>query len=562
MYKLFLFFLLVPVLAHSQSKKTPVKKKKTGQLKSSHKTFLPPRLPESDVPMPPPAIQNPAETVNDEKNAVPLVKTPSYKAAMQQASDRHVGLVLFIPGDAGAGLLSESNAVSGDSTALNTYFEELFVQGSNSYKRKYLVYMASAAELAAEKNIQALVYPAYFFFSADLVLLGKREGLKADAYELDALQQELQDAFEWKTLLMLQQQYQQGSLGSKALAKLVLLTNGYNTSAYSNPVTPDQYQLLDVFISKYAMGKTVDSGTLKLVDQVYNDAGYIREIKLPNTFTWLVEHYTPEADTAFKWYAALSNHINQKYTALTTPKEEASTSGPDSPALSANAAAANAAKTAQSLDSVLQQHAVLLQHLRNVQLLNEAVKLVQVQYDLISKKQMPAGYINTCTMPLLGWLYDSLLHVNTGMASTALVLKGIREKMSVAEVRYVDDYYQDFLHFENGFKKDLALLLNNTSWMLFKEDSLNRYLSKLLNWSKASLEIERANPYYLDTYAQLLYAGGEKKAAVEYEQKAINALKLDKNFSEERWMLPFMEKVMAKMKAGVAVPREDYNPNK
>ena len=305
----------------------------------------------------------------------------------------------------------------------------------------------------------------------------------------------------------------------------------------------------------------MDSGFLKLVDQVYNDAGYIHEIKLPGTFAWLVQHYTTEADTDFKWYAALSNHINEKYTALTTPKEEETASRPDSPALSANAAATNAVNTALVLDSLLKQHSVWLKHLRNVQLLNEAVKLVQVQYDLISKKQVPTAYIHTHTMPLLNWLYDSLLHVNAGIASTVLVLKEVKEKMSVAEVHYVDDYYTDFAHFETGFKKDLALLLNNTSWMIFKEDADNRYLAKLLSWSKASLEIEKANPYYLDTYAQLLYAGGDKKAAFDYEQKAITALKLDKNFREEKWMLPFMEKVLAKMKLGVVIPRDDYNPN-
>ena len=561
MYKLFLLFLLVPGLSHGQAKKAPVKKKKAGQVKSNHKTFWPPKLPATDVTIPPPALPYAAETVNGETNTLQLIKSSSFKAAVQQAAEKHVGLLLFMPGDAGAGLLPKNSAVPRDSAALNTYFEELFAQGVNAYKRKYLVYMATAAGLAAEKNIHALVYPAYFFFSADGVLLGKSEGLKADAYELDALQQELQDAFERKELLQLQQQYRQGTLDSTGLAKLVLLTNAYNAGAYAQPMTPDQYQLLDVFIRKYGVEKKVDSGFLKLVDQVYNDAGYIHEIKLPGTFAWLLQHYTTEADTDFKWYAALSNHINEKYTALTTPKEEETASRPDSPALSSNAAATTAGNTALALDSLLKQHFVWLRHLRNVQLLNEAVKLVQVQYDLISKKQVPTAYIHTHTMPLLNWLYDSLLHVNTGMASTALVLKEVKEKMSVAEMHYVDDYYTDFAHFETGFKKDLALLLNNTSWMIFKEDADNRYLAKLLSWSKASLEIEKANPYYLDTYAQLLYAGGDKKAAFDYEQKAITALKLDKNFREEKWMLPFMEKVLAKMKLGAVIPRDDYNPN-
>ena len=255
MYKLFLLFLLVPGLSHGQAKKAPVKKKKAGQVKSNHKTFWPPKLPATDVTIPPPALPYAAETVNGETNTLQLIKSASFKAAVQQAAEKHVGLLLFMPGDAGAGLLPKNSAVPGDSAALNTYFEELFAQGVNAYKRKYLVYMATAAGLAAEKNIHALVYPAYFFFSADGVLLGKSEGLKADAYELDALQQELQDAFERKELLQLQQQYRQGTLDSTGLAKLVLLTNAYNAGAYAQPMTPDQYQLLDVFIRKYGVEK-------------------------------------------------------------------------------------------------------------------------------------------------------------------------------------------------------------------------------------------------------------------------------------------------------------------
>ena len=561
MYKFFLALLLLPGLSYSQVKKTPVKKKKAGQVKTNRKTFWPPRLPETESTVPPPAPPDPAEPVNDDRKAVSLVKAGSLKAALQQASGKRVGLLLFVASGADNALYPPKNTGFGDSTALGDYFEELFTQGSQSYKRNYLVYMASPGELATEKNLHALRYPAYFFLNADGALLGKREGLKADAYEADQLQQELLDAAERKEMLALQQLHRQGRLDSLGLAKLVELTNAYNTSVYANPVTPDQYELLDIFISNYGKGQKADPGLMQLADKVYNDGGYIREIKLPATFAWLLDQYTPGTDTSFKWYAALSNHINGKYTALMAPAEPDAFSGPVTVAPAAGTDSLTAGSNRRAADSVLQQHAVLLKHLGNVQLLNEALKLVQAEYDLIAQNKLPQACINTHLMPLLTWLYDSLLQVNKGMASTSLILREINEKMTAAEIRYVDDYYTDFGHFENGFKKDLALLLNNSSWLVFKADTNDRYLSRLLLWSKASLEVEKNNPYYLDTYAQLLYAGGDKKRAVEYGQKSINALKLDKNFSEEKWMLPFMEKVLAKMKTGAAVPRKDYIPN-
>ncbi len=556
MYKLIVPFLLLPSIVFAQVKNHPAKKKKAGHVQSAHKTFWPPKVNTSEVTIPPPAMPSEPEAVNGEKIEIPvLVKSASWREALQQASERQVGLILFVPGNMDS---MKYSGFSGDSSRLTDYFEELFAQGINSYKRKYLVYMASAAELATEKKIHVLLYPAYLFYNAEGVLLGKREGVKTDAYEIDAMQQEMRDAADRKVLTALQQQYYRGNIDSVMLAKLVVLTAAFNASSYTNTVKPDQYDLLETFISRYATGKKADTGIFKLVEQVYNDAGYIREISATQTLHWLVDNYALDRDMNLKWYASLSNRISQQTAAILTPMLEEGSKQPDTPALPADSILF---KRSLAIDSVMHLHSSFIKRLHNLQLLNETVKLLQTQYDVITKRMVPAGYAVKTTLPMVNWFFDSLLHVNQGINATALLLKETGIKLSVPEQEYVDEYYTSFANFDNRFRKDLGLLLNNISWIVFKEDSLNHHLSKLLLWSRASLEIEKTNPYYLDTYAQLLYANGDKKSAAEYEQKSINVLKLDKNFREERWMLPFMEKVLTKMKAGAILPRDDYYPN-
>ena len=45
-----------------------------------------------------------------------------------------------------------------------------------------------------------------------------------------------------------------------------------------------------------------------------------------------------------------------------------------------------------------------------------------------------------------------------------------------------------------------------------------------LNWSQSSLALDPENPYFLDTYAHLLYKTGKTKEAVKDQKKAVSKL--------------------------------------
>jgi tetratricopeptide (TPR) repeat protein len=76
--------------------------------------------------------------------------------------------------------------------------------------------------------------------------------------------------------------------------------------------------------------------------------------------------------------------------------------------------------------------------------------------------------------------------------------------------------------------------LNNIAYEFFKHTNDLEKLAKALKWSKRSMEINEAlvpdeihkqNPYFMDTYASLLYRLGKKDEAIETQTKAIEILK-------------------------------------
>jgi hypothetical protein len=76
--------------------------------------------------------------------------------------------------------------------------------------------------------------------------------------------------------------------------------------------------------------------------------------------------------------------------------------------------------------------------------------------------------------------------------------------------------------------------LNNLSYEFFKHTNDLEKLAKALKWSKRSMEINEAlvpdenrkqNPYFMDTYASLLYRLGKKEEAMETQMKALEILK-------------------------------------
>ena len=76
--------------------------------------------------------------------------------------------------------------------------------------------------------------------------------------------------------------------------------------------------------------------------------------------------------------------------------------------------------------------------------------------------------------------------------------------------------------------------LNDLAYEFFKHTNDLKKLAKALKWSKRSMEINEAlvpdesrkqNPYFMDTYASLLYRLGKKDEAIETQIKALEILK-------------------------------------
>ncbi len=63
--------------------------------------------------------------------------------------------------------------------------------------------------------------------------------------------------------------------------------------------------------------------------------------------------------------------------------------------------------------------------------------------------------------------------------------------------------------------------LNSYAWATFLNINDTTLLNKALSWSKKSLEQDKDNPMYLDTYANLLYKLGQTKEAIETETSAL-----------------------------------------
>jgi hypothetical protein len=69
-----------------------------------------------------------------------------------------------------------------------------------------------------------------------------------------------------------------------------------------------------------------------------------------------------------------------------------------------------------------------------------------------------------------------------------------------------------------------AEALNHVAWHYYQHVADKDKLQQALTWSKSSLVLDPKNPYFLDTYAHLLYRSGKLKEAVKYQKKAVTEL--------------------------------------
>lgn len=82
----------------------------------------------------------------------------------------------------------------------------------------------------------------------------------------------------------------------------------------------------------------------------------------------------------------------------------------------------------------------------------------------------------------------------------------------VAAATYYADSFSTFL---------TASALNTWAWILFENSNDKDELSKALQWSKRSIEMEPTSPESLDTYANILYKLGRVQEAIVWQTKAV-----------------------------------------
>ena len=69
--------------------------------------------------------------------------------------------------------------------------------------------------------------------------------------------------------------------------------------------------------------------------------------------------------------------------------------------------------------------------------------------------------------------------------------------------------------------------VNNICWTIFEKVSDMPILTKAIQWSKKSIEL--GDPAFMDTYANLLFKAGNKKEAIQVEEKVVEILKKKPN---------------------------------
>lgn len=520
-----ILLLLLPVLALGQAHR-PVKKKKPAR----------PRVETIIAPPAAPAVEAPGRPDITGRDSLP--RPASLTDAFRISREQQLGLLLFAPANTSAEKTNYRHTGFLDSLDAASYLDELIKQGSDAYRDRFVVYQWQGGEKLGVD--EPLLYPAYLFFDPSGQLIGRKEGIRENVYsvisEAGALLQQAQE----KELQALRDKYLAKQTDKTETLRLIYLVRDWNSNHYDKPILPDASQITAGLLRQQDLGSEQDTSLLGLVKSVWLDNGYAKELSDPLVLDYLLLHYLQLNDDHFIWYDAISGTIDNAYAKLTTGDSLSE------PGLERFAA-----------ESLRQRQALFLTKLRNVQRLIQGNSLLQKYHDYLKDAAL-SDIAVTQTFSKARWLFDSVLQAGNGMAAVQQHLQKIARGMSAEERDFVVDRYVDFPGFTKMFSTDLALLLNNISWELFKADASNGMLPFLLRWSNASLEAAPNNPFYLDTYAHLAYAKGDKAGAVARQQKAIELIQKTAAYSDARWMVPQMKQVLSNMKAGGPPSREEY----
>ncbi|POY34968.1 hypothetical protein C3K47_17860 [Solitalea longa] len=101
------------------------------------------------------------------------------------------------------------------------------------------------------------------------------------------------------------------------------------------------------------------------------------------------------------------------------------------------------------------------------------------------------------------------------------------------------------------FAQLIGSSLNTSAWGFYTHKVDKNLLKKALTWSKTSLMIEKDNPYYIDTYAHLLYKLGNKEEALKQQEIAVTKASNKKSdYYIEEDIFKSMKADLQKMKTG------------
>lgn len=98
----------------------------------------------------------------------------------------------------------------------------------------------------------------------------------------------------------------------------------------------------------------------------------------------------------------------------------------------------------------------------------------------------------------------------------------------------------------NSFKTSFSSLANTVAWSVVENEKDAMLIKKAIQWSENSLKIEKNNPYFLDTLAQLYYKNSQKELAISTQKKALDLIKGE----EDSAAYEEMKEVLIKMQNG------------
>lgn len=124
--------------------------------------------------------------------------------------------------------------------------------------------------------------------------------------------------------------------------------------------------------------------------------------------------------------------------------------------------------------------------------------------------------------------------------------KGSKNEIEVLDEMYSapGKGYQTYSDW-SSFKTSFSNVSNEAAWFVVQKAKNPESIKKAIQWSESSLRIEKNNPYYLDTLAQLYYKNGEKQKAIATQEQA---LKFSQDMGDET--KADLESVLEKMKNG------------